>query len=415
MNDLLSNLAAKDVKALESNCLQFKQDQCSQENFTSWYEAFKIVFWSKNGKFIPAECESLVGIIDSLIKYYPEKSWQFSDLVTYKLRLELLRNQKSKPREIVRALLKNVNEAEKGSYHYYLLEGLRRFYLGAENWREYFSIAGVLFRRLAQHGLYSNHMMRGVQFILSDLDISIANKIKVPSNQINWKIINSNIKDLRLMTVDSVYFDRFSKFVISQKHLPVHIHIINPRPEQIKILDDCKLNYSYENIDFIDKKPYFISSRFILVQSIIDLYPSIEKIVITDFDSLFTEKIASLLNLMDEKNYWICSPYNKSPLFPWSQIGGGLFVVNTKSENNKALTKEFFSLFAKCFYYSFDKNRNPRLNSQWWIDQGILASLIDYSKQKRNILQLDSYKEIAKYIYFPPAGNKEVALSKQNL
>lgn len=118
---------------------------------------------------------------------------------------------------------------------------------------------------------------------------------------------------------------------------------------------------------------------------------------------------------MDEKNYWICSPYNKLPLFPWSQIGGGLFVVNTKSENNKALTKEFFSLFAKCFYYSFDKNRNPRLNSQWLIDQGILASLIDYSKQKRNVLQLDSYKEIAKYIYFPSAGNKEIALSKQNL
>lgn len=84
---------------------------------------------------------------------------------------------------------------------------------------------------------------------------------------------------MHLIALDNKYFDRFSKYMflgLNQDLFTLHIHLINPTQDQIDILEKENVNYSYEYENYLDNKPYLISSRFLILNELMSCYRNAE-------------------------------------------------------------------------------------------------------------------------------------------
>lgn len=331
--------------------------------------------------------------------------WRYSDIfTTYFDRINNSKNLNNLDP------LNYCDERDHTKYHYFLYKALQ-YYLNDNEYvsREYFSIAGKIYRDLAKHKRYSNHNIRGLQYIFSNQDIeNYLEYKKIIKKNIEFSLFNIEMKEeslVYLISLDTKYFDRFYDYVITKSDAFIkHIHIINPNKEQMDKLKYLKINHSHEYEDFIDKKPYFISNRFLIANQILEIYKC-HNLIITDADSILYEdellKVIKEFNKSNKDLGIICS----DSYYPWSKYAAGIVITN-----NTEQTKDFFNIFNRLFFQVFDRDRNSIMNTQWWIDQGIIYSLVGYLGLKVfNLLRFSK-----RLIYFP-SGDKERDLANKKV
>lgn len=215
------------------------------------------------------------------------------------------------------------------------------------------------------------------------------------------------MSDVWLIALDSKYFEKYFEYVwdsydrIKDKY-EIHFHLINPRDDQIEILNALNISFSTEFISVLDPVPYYASSRFLVLPELMDVFRE-SNFMITDADVLIREEIPSSLRDVDF-DMAIRMKDSEIGLYPWRDVGAGLCFVR-----NNIKMREFFNLFGKIFHEKYEPNRNPTRNTQWWIDQGILYSLIEYFGD----IKLKKIKsEFEKKFIFFPSGEKVEALDK---
>jgi hypothetical protein len=200
---------------------------------------------------------------------------------------------------------------------------------------------------------------------------------------------------------DEVYFDDFAKILInsikSNTSESVHIHIFNPRPEQIEFCQSNNLSFTYENISIENFQPaankwnivpvdpvrknnydrtlnamskggdksileriqktYFACARFIRLAEIIENH----SVLSIDVDAVVRKNIPKL---SFEKDFYIHYITGKRARY----LAGGLF-LNPKG-------KQFIKDYSNLLRSEIEKD-----DLHWGIDQDVL----DYIVPKYNI------------------------------
>jgi hypothetical protein len=269
-----------------------------------------------------------------------------------------------------------------------------------------FEAASLMFKDNVFKLSYSNNSLRGLQYLISEKSIKcIERKNQISKSNLSFFCKENISLDVWLIALDSNYFDKYFEYIwhsydcINNKY-EIHLHLINPKDDQIAKIKNLKISYSTEFFDGLDPIPYYASARFLILSELLDIYSS-SNFMITDADVLIHSKVPLSLGYDD---FDMAIRMKDPELYPWRDMGAGLCLV----KNNKKM-RSFFDLFSKIFHEKYDKNRNPARNTQWWIDQGILYSLIVYFGDI-HFKKINSELE-KKFIYFP-SGEKIDALNR---
>ena len=346
--------------------------------------------------------------IKHLSKGYMERcsyiDFKYCDIFT--IYFDYVYNDGKRDINTIKAALNSCRKRDRLKYHYFLYEGLIRYFNCDSDHRDYLSLSGKLFSAYAKDKAYGNHNLRGLQYIVSDDDIRYYSRRSFKKLNIDFIIkSNRNINTLHVIALDSKYYTRFSKyFLLQQKKnsIRVHIHIINPTLEQLNELSSNEVNHSIEYEGFSDKKPYYISSRFLIMNKVMEEYRNVENFLITDADCIINEEsVFDLISDFGKSSMHSFAMQSNQSFYPWSKHGAGMVLVKN---NNVSL--RFFKLFNKCFFALYDIDRSNVMNTQWWIDQGIIYSLIEYYD-----IELFTIEDIGSYIFFPK-GDKDLELKE---
>ena len=360
---------------------------------------YRLIKWSLDN---PQQVKDAT--VDSLIKRYEyianPYDWKFSDIQTRVFTNRLKNKEKFNERMLLE--YGGGGKLNSGNYSYdnFFFAGYCLYRVHNKNWRNVMSIGGKLFRPLARNKMYSNHIMRGLQYILSDIDIETARKEKADDlNEINFCIPEfcfgrQNNQLVHIIAIDEKYFDRFKDCIIYRNRMNegvLHLHLMNPRQDQIaeiKILQQRgeHIGLSFENISCNDLKAYYIARRFLLAKELLRAYPSAEIFLVTDADIVLQKnKLKNLIYDFKSADANLACKFHNANI-PWTSVGAGMIVLKTDSESNRKKTFEFLDLFSKLYISLFEPDRSPYMNTQWYIDQGILISLVDYLEMRPFIL-----------------------------
>jgi hypothetical protein len=190
-----------------------------------------------------------------------------------------------------------------------------------------------------------------------------------------------------------------------KNQITLHIHIVNPEPDQLLELRKLGIAYSYNTFEAQDIIPYYISARFLILPEIFKAYPD-SNFIVSDADMIFRESpVEEIKKVKDFDAAVFKTKDSLRGLYPWRSLGAGFMFLKN---NRKTLT--MMTLFSKAFYELYEPDRHPRMNTQWWIDQGILVSLFEYSHLLQTYNLNNSSK--MKNIIFFPTTSKEAELEK---
>jgi hypothetical protein len=318
----------------------------------------------------------------------------YSDVFSFWMESIYRDNNKNKSIEIIKKEV-NLEILKNGLSYHALLYKASGDYMSLLPHMDNFEAAGLIFSRYVETLSYSNNSLRGLQYLVSPKSIDFLSRREKPSKRkVNFVIKKQPVADIWLISLDANYFDKYFSFI--EKSMPVvneafsiHLHIINPRDEQISKINQLGLSYSTEIFNSKDQIPYYASSRFLIVSDLMDHYKD-SNFMITDADVLIHSRLPISLILDD---FDIAIRMKEPELYPWRDMGAGLCIV----KNNKKM-RDFFQLFSKLFDEKYNPERNNLRNTQWWIDQGILYSLINYFGDV-NIRKINSELE-KKFIFF---------------
>jgi hypothetical protein len=157
---------------------------------------------------------------------------------------------------------------------------------------------------------------------------------------------------------DEKYFDLFALPIINSIRKNTshnfHIHIFNPRDDQIKICQDQDISYSYEYISqFLNEKTYYACARFIRLNQLI-----------TDDQNFFAIDIDAIVRkdipMLKEKDIFIHYVPGKKARF----LAGGIFS-----------SKDFLNTYSLLLQKEIENN-----SLDWGLDQEILKNLVPQFK-----------------------------------
>lgn len=332
--------------------------------------------------------------------------WIYSDVFSFWMESIYRTSKKSDAinligKEVELEFLKN------GCTYHGMLYRASAAYMGGNQHMNDFEAAASMFHKNVARLEFSNNSLRGLQYLVAKESIEFISRKEAISNKKTEYFVKSKNSELFvwLVCLDSIYFEKYFQYLMKsytelRGKFHLHIHIINPSEEQINILHSLSVSYSMENFFAKDPIPYYASSRFIILSELMDKYPGSD-FMITDADVLIHDKIP--LSLIHE-DYDMAIRMKESELYPWRDMGAGLCMV----KNNKRM-RDFFGLFSKIFNDKYDPNKDPSRNTQWWIDQGILYSLINYFGDL-SLRRIDS--EVEKRFIFFPQGDKALSLQR---
>jgi hypothetical protein len=159
---------------------------------------------------------------------------------------------------------------------------------------------------------------------------------------------------------DEKYFDNFAlpiiKSIKQNTDHSLHLHIFNPRQDQIDLCQQESISYSFERVSFdtavqeINKKTYYACARFIRLNQLIEN----QSFFAIDIDAVVRKNIP----LLKEKDLYL-HYVEKRPRF----LAGGIF----GSCNSKKFLNEYSVLLEK---------EIKKDNLYWGLDQDILKKLV---------------------------------------
>ena len=199
-------------------------------------------------------------------------------------------------------------------------------------------------------------------------------------------------EEVLFSAMDRKYYRSFGDvwaWSIYKNGMHAHLHVINPRYQDIKRLKllvqatEGFVNFTTgdENYQLPKDRSYFASFRFLLVQEFSNFY---KKILITDIDSLIRKKIDfpnADFGFYHRKSLDTSEKWYKDG----SKVAAGLVFINNDAQENASLFLETF----KKNLFRFHQEGNWR----WMVDQRSLFETYTELKTKYSHLKFDVFSE----------------------
>ncbi len=232
---------------------------------------------------------------------------------------------------------------------------------------------------------------------------------------------------------DENYFDEFGRALISSIQqnsiVPLHLHLYNPRPDQLEFCRERLVSVTYENVSINDftkaserwksvpsdktekirydrimtsitkgqdkskaermMKTYFACARFIRLAEIIN---SKKSVFLMDIDAIFRKELPKLSNHVDFYIY----KNKKSDQF----LAGGIYL--TGSGNSFDFLQEYATML---------RNEIENDYLYWSLDQDILDKIVPkYRYKELPFSMIDWNMEPNSYIWTAKGKRKELAI-----